>query len=190
MVQARDVALEQEFLEAADAVFRFAHPLTRDPAQAEDLAQETFLRAWARRGQYQPGTNCRAWLFTICRRLFVDRGTRAQREVIVDHAGLEALAAAGQCAAVQDNDPVGAVFASTELDDAVARALDRLPEEQRLVVSLVDIEDQSYASAADVLGVPVGTVRSRLFRGRRLLQCELLAFAQDAGLLARPKESS
>jgi RNA polymerase sigma-70 factor (ECF subfamily) len=87
-------------------------------------------------------------------------------------------------------DPEGAVFERPELSEAIRRALDKLPEEFRSAVVLVDIEDQSYAEAARVLGVPVGTVRSRLFRGRRLLQEDLLAYAEDAGLLARREETN
>ena len=81
------------------------------------------------------------------------------------------------------------MFQRLELQDAVRQALAKLPEDYRLAVTLVDIEDQSYAAAAEVLGVPVGTVRSRLFRGRRLLQQDLLSYAQDAGLLAPTGES-
>ena len=135
---------------------RFALRLTRDGPAAEDLVQETYLRALAHREQYAPGTNCRAWLFTICRNAFVRGAMRDQREVAVEDA---------------------------ELDDAVRKALDKLPEDYRIVVALVDIEDQSYADAAGILGVPLGTVRSRLFRGRRLLQQDLLAYAVDTGLI-------
>ena len=85
--------------------------------------------------------------------------------------------------AVAASDPTGAVFERADLDDAVRRALDKLPEEYRVVVALVDIEDQSYGVVAEILGIPVGTVRSRLFRGRRLLQQDLLAYAMDAGLI-------
>jgi len=107
-----------------------------------------------------------------------------------DDATLEALAAAGVHTSMAGTDPEGAVFERPELSEAIRRALDKLPEEFRSAVVLVDIEDQSYAEAARVLGVPVGTVRSRLFRGRRLLQEDLLAYAEDAGLLARREETN
>ncbi|MGH7529891.1 MAG: sigma factor-like helix-turn-helix DNA-binding protein, partial [Gemmatimonadales bacterium] len=87
----------------------------------------------------------------------------------------------------QGQDSTGALFEHPDLPEALDRALERLPEEYRTAVMLVDLEDRSYVTAADVLGVPLGTVRSRLFRGRRLLQAELVAYAQDAGLL-RPVE--
>ncbi len=183
-----EAAFEQELLAAVEAVHRFALHLTRDPVQAEDLVQETYLKAWARRHQFQPGTSCRGWLFTICRHAYLKGAARAAREVAVEDAELEALGAAGLHASMQARDPHGAVFERSDLDDAVERALARLPEEYRAVVVLVDLEDQSYAAAAAILGVPVGTVRSRLFRARRLLQQDLLAYAEDAGLLPHSKE--
>ncbi|MBI2537948.1 MAG: sigma-70 family RNA polymerase sigma factor [Gemmatimonadetes bacterium] len=183
-------AFEQELLSAIEAVHRFAVHLTRDPSQAEDLVQETYLRALAHRDQYQPGTNCRAWLFTICRNAFLKGARHSEREVATEDAALEALAAAGVHAGMAGTDPEGAVFERPELADAIRLALEKLPEEFRTAVVLVDMEDQSYAEAARVLGVPVGTVRSRLFRGRRLLQGDLLAYAEDAGLLARREENT
>jgi len=180
--------LEQDLLAALNAVHRFALQLARDSARAEDLVQETYLKAWTHRDQFQPGTSCRAWLFTICRNAFLKGEARTLRETPTEDAELEALGAAAVHASVQATDPTGAVFERTELDAAVQQALAKLPVEYRTVVSLVDIEDQSYAAAAGILGVPVGTVRSRLFRGRRLLQQHLLAYAQDAGLLPAMKE--
>jgi RNA polymerase sigma-70 factor, ECF subfamily len=177
---------EQELLTAIEAVHRFALQLARDVSAAEDLVQETYLRALAHRDQYTPGTNCRAWLFTICRNVFMKGAMRDAREVTTEDADLEAMGAAALHGGVTTSDPTGTVFERAELDDAVRKALDRLPEEYRTVVALVDIEDQSYATAAGILGIPVGTVRSRLFRGRRLLQQDLLAYAMDAGLI-RPR---
>lgn len=179
---------EEELLRAIEAVHRFALQLARDPAAAEDLAQETYLRALAHRDQYTPGTNCRAWLFTICRNAFMKGAMRNAREIAVEDAELEAMGAAAVHAAMAGTDPMGGVFDRADLDDAVRRALDKLPEEYRAVVALVDIEDQSYAAVAEILGIPVGTVRSRLFRGRRLLQQDLLAYAIDAGLIPMARE--
>lgn len=181
---------ERELLSAVTAVHRFAAHLARDTSQAEDLVQETYLRALAHRDQYQPGTNCRAWLFKICRNTFLKGQAQSDREQPTEDADLEALAATGLHASVLGTDPEGAVFEQRELADAVARALSRLPEGYRTVVALVDLEDQSYADAAEVLAVPVGTVRSRLFRGRRLLQQDLLAYAEDAGLVAPGKRGA
>ena len=178
-----DPVFEEELLASIEAVHRFALRLARDRSAAEDLVQETYLRALAHRDQYTVGTNCRAWLFTICRNVFVKGAVRDARELATDDAELEAMGAAAVHGAVAASDPTGAVFERADLDDAVRRALDKLPEEYRVVVALVDIEDQSYRVVAEILGIPVGTVRSRLFRGRRLLQQDLLAYAMDAGLI-------
>lgn len=174
---------EEALVAAIPAVHRFAVYLTRDPVRAEDLMQETFVRALAHRDQFTLGTDCRAWLFKIAHNLHRKGEARAQRETTEDDATLEALAAAGVHAGVQGSDPLGTVFEKADLADALQRALEKLPEEYRAVVMLVDLEDQSYADTASVLELPVGTVRSRLFRARRLLQQDLLAHAQDAGLL-------
>lgn len=176
-------AFEQELLDSVEAVHRFALQLARDAIAAEDLVQETYLRALAHREQYTPGSNCRAWLFTICRNVFVKGAMRSAREVATDDAELEAMGAAAVHGTVATSDPTGTMFERTDLDQAVRKGLDRLPEEYRIVVALVDIEDQSYETAAKILGIPIGTVRSRLFRGRRLLQQDLLAYAMDAGLI-------
>jgi RNA polymerase sigma-70 factor (ECF subfamily) len=178
-----DPVFEEELLASIEAVHRFALRLARDVSAAEDLVQETYLRALAHRDQYTVGTNCRAWLFTICRNVFVKGAMRDARELATDDAELEAMGAAAVHGAVAASDPTGALFERADLDDAVHRALDKLPEEYRAVVALVDIEDQSYGVVAEILGIPVGTVRSRLFRGRRLLQQDLLAYAMDAGLI-------
>jgi RNA polymerase sigma-70 factor (ECF subfamily) len=180
--------LEQDLLAELNAVHRFALHLGSDAARADDLVQETYLKAWTHRDQFQPGTSLRAWLFTICRNVFLKGEARMTRETPAEDAELEALGAAALHTSVQAMDPTGAVFERAELDTAVQAALAKLPEQYRTTVVLVDIEDQSYAVAADILGVPVGTVRSRLFRGRRLLQQDLLAYAEDAGLLSAMKE--
>lgn len=181
-------AFEQELLASIEAVHRFALRLAGDPSAAEDVVQETYLRALAHRDQYTPGTNCRAWLFTICRNVFVKGVMRDAREVATDDAELEAMGAAAVHGTVAASDPTGAVFERTDVDDAVRKAMDKLPEEYRTVVALVDVEDQSYAAVAAILAIPVGTVRSRLFRGRRLLQQDLLAYAMDAGLIPMARE--
>jgi RNA polymerase sigma-70 factor (ECF subfamily) len=182
-------SFEDELLSAIDAVYRFAVSLCRDTVAAEDLVQETYARALAHRHSYTPGTDCRAWLFAICRNLFLRNTERAQREVVSDDPELEAFAAAGLHSSMTVVDPEGSLFSRSELWEALDAALDELPEEYRTAVILVDVEDRSYAEAASVAGVPIGTLRSRLFRGRRLLQRRLLAFAQDAGLLPMREET-
>ncbi len=151
--------------------------------------QETFLRAYTAWPSYQVGTECRGWLFTICRNVFLRGHQRDQRQVVCEDAELEALAAAAlHASAVQGG--LGDLFAQIDLELALERALQELPEAFREAVTLVDVQDESYAVASEVLGVPVGTVRSRLFRGRRLLQQSLLEYAKDAGLARSGGDSS
>jgi RNA polymerase sigma-70 factor (ECF subfamily) len=183
-------AFEQELLASIEAVHRFALQLAQERTAAEDLVQETYVRALAHRDQYTPGTNCRAWLFTICRNAYVKSAVKDAREIALEDAELEAAGAAAAPGEMAASDAGGTVFERADVDAAVRRALDKLPDEYRTVVALVDIEDQSYGAVAEILGIPVGTVRSRLHRGRRLLQRDLLAYAMDAGLIpgrAEPK---
>lgn len=165
-----------------DAVYRFARMLAGDDHAGEDLAQETFVRALQHWSQFEPGTNCRAWLFTICRNYWFRANPRARRETPADTLELESYAAAAMTAGRLQEFGGESFFDAPELPDVLRREMLKLPEEFRAAVSLVDLEDESYESAAAVLGVPVGTVKSRLFRGRRLLQERLLVWAEDAGL--------
>jgi RNA polymerase sigma-70 factor (ECF subfamily) len=177
----RDKQFSAEALPWFDDVARFALSLTRDRDEADDLTQETFLRAFRAWHQYTPGTECRRWLFTICRNHFIRERERGKRVTSYDDPEVEALAAASvHASAVQSG--WSDLFDRIDLDDAVANALDALPAPFREAVVAVDLEDMAYEAAAEVLGVPIGTVRSRLFRGRRLLQESLLAYAKDAGL--------
>jgi RNA polymerase sigma-70 factor (ECF subfamily) len=155
--------------------------LTRDPADAQDVVQETYLRAYRSWHTFDPNSDCRRWLFTICRNAFLRSRQQVRHEVDVTDADAEALAAARQHAAMI-SDGTDRLLASVDLRPALERALADLDEPFRSAVQLVDVEDQSYESAAEILGVPIGTVRSRLFRGRRQMQQTLTAFAKDAGL--------
>jgi RNA polymerase sigma-70 factor, ECF subfamily len=181
-----DAAAHEAFsalaLTALDDVYRFARSLTRDEADAEDVVQETYLRAFRSWTTFQTGTDVRRWLFTIARNVFLRSRERGQREMTLDDDGAEMVdaAQANEAWVRRGLDPI---LASAELGPAIREALDELPETFRSVVVLVDLEDQSYEDAAAVLEVPVGTVRSRLFRGRKLLQEKLLIHAQDAGLI-------
>lgn len=178
----RDRQFRTEALRWLPEVTRFALSLTGDESDADDLVQETFLKAYEAWATYTPGTECRGWLFTICRHTFYRRRHREERQVICDDPELEALAAAAVHASARQGG-YGDLFARFDLSDAIDRAIAALPEAFRDVVLLVDVSDQPYEAAAGVLGVPVGTVRSRLFRARRLLQEALIDHARDAGLV-------
>jgi RNA polymerase sigma-70 factor, ECF subfamily len=162
-------------------VARYARLLARDQSEADDLAQETFLRAYENWGSYEPGSDCRKWLFRICRNIFLRERQRSKRIVPVEdpEAVLQSVAYFYREAISHGLD---ALLDHIDLGPALERGLRGMLPEYRAAVVLVDIEDQSYADAAAVLGVPVGTVRSRLFRGRRLLQEALIEYARDLGL--------
>ncbi len=172
-------------LTALDDVYRFARSLTRDEADAEDVVQETYLRAFRSWHTFQPGTDVRRWLFTIARNVFLRSRERGQREVTLDDDGAEAVDAA-QSKEGWIRRGLDPLLARTDLAPAIQEALEAIPEAFRSAVVLVDLEDQSYEDAAEVLGIPVGTVRSRLFRGRKLLQEKLMLHAQDLGLVPTP----
>lgn len=178
----RRAAFKAEILAHLDAVYRYAYSLTRERSEAEDLTQDVFLQALHHWDQYTPGTNARAWLFTICRNLYLRQRERRAREVPTESSELDNLATAAQAAAAP-SDAGRALFDAPELSDVIRKELDKLPNEYREVVVLSDLQDQSYADIAGVLGIPIGTVKSRLFRGRRLLQDALVDYARDAGLL-------
>jgi len=175
-----------EFSDAAiasmDDVYRFARSLTRDPSDAEDVVQDTYLRAFRSWHTFQPGTDIRRWLFTIARNVFLRSRERGQREVTLDD-DQSAVVDAAQAHESWVRGGLDPILDRTDLGPAITDALAQLPESFRSVVVLVDLEDQPYEAAAEVLGIPVGTVRSRLFRGRKLLQVSLAQHARDAGLL-------
>lgn len=182
---ARRAAFERETLAALDSLYRFALHLTRDPAEADDLVQDTYLRAYRNRDQYQLGTNCTAWLFTICRNAWAQKRHREERVTPCELTKLDELALSHRDYPSSGDGCLSDVLELPEFDEVLARALAAVPVTYRMPVAIVDVEDQTYQAAAEILGVPIGTVRSRLFRGRRLLQQGLLAYAQDAGLVPR-----
>jgi RNA polymerase sigma-70 factor (ECF subfamily) len=181
----RDRQFRTEALRWLPEVARFALSLTRDESDADDLVQETFLKAYEAWATYTPGTECRGWLFTICRHAFYRRRQREERHVTCEDPELEALAAAAVHASARQGGYED-LFARFDLSDAIDHAVAALPDSFRDVVLLVDVNGQPYETAAETLGVPIGTVRSRLFRARRLLQEALIEHARDAGLV-RPR---
>ena len=185
---------EEEALPNLDAVYRFALRLVGDEAAAEDLVQETFLRAYRSWHQYTPGTNCKSWLFTICRNIHLRNAERQKKheEIVSQEATGEARGLSREnpvFMSTRSEDPEGTFFASI-VDDEVLRAIEALPEEFRTPVVLADREDLSYKEISELLEVPVGTVKSRLFRGRRMLQRHLHDYAVDVGYLPdqRPRK--
>jgi RNA polymerase sigma-70 factor, ECF subfamily len=168
---------EREALGHLDALYSFALKLARARDEAEDLVSDTVLRAFERWEQYRLGTNIRAWLFTILYHLFVSRKRRIDAREVSESDG-----AAGWSAreVVGEADPEGRFYDSF-LDDEIVRAIDSLPDEYRAAVVLSDIQELRYAEIAQILDIPEGTVKSRLFRGRRLLQHKLRDYAEAMG---------
>ena len=168
--EARDrVRFEEEVLELADQAYRVARRLAPTQEEAEDLVQETFARAFRSWRQYQAGTNLRAWLFRILTNLNIDRGRKVQRTPDIqpmeegDYYLYNRLEESG---AGEDEDRVVERLSQ----DSIVEALAAVPHDFRDVVVLVDIGDFSYADAAQILDIPIGTVMSRLHRGRRNLK--------------------
>lgn len=172
----RRARFEREVTTHLDRLYTFALRLTRIRDDAEDLVSETIVRAFDRWEQYTLGTNARAWLFTILYRTFVNRRRLQQREVLFSDTDRESP----RFEAVGDSDPESAFYDSI-VDEEVTRAIDSLPDRYREAVLLSDVHDFRYAEIAEILGVPEGTAKSRLFRGRRILQRKLIRYAVDMG---------
>ena len=168
---------EREALVHLDALYGFALKLARARDDAEDLVSDTVLRAFERWEQYRLGTNIRAWLFTILYHLFVSRKRRIDAREVSDADGEPGWSTRD---AVGEADPEGRFYDSF-LDDEIVRAIESLPDEYRTAVVLSDIEEMRYAEIAQILDIPEGTVKSRLFRGRRLLQRKLRDYAETMG---------
>lgn len=163
------------------AVSRIAACLTRNKADADDLVQDTFLKAFRHWHTYVPGSDCRRWLAAICRNTHYAQRTRERWVTSVgDEMELETFAAV-QLHKLAIERGVEGMFARLDLACAIQAAIALLPEPYLRVVLLVDVEDLGYGEAAELLEIPIGTVRSRLYRARRLLQEQLTHYAVDAG---------
>lgn len=171
---------EETILVHLDALHRTALRLTHSRAEAEDVVQETCLRAFRGFHRFDPGTNARAWVFTILRRVFLNRLRRDGREVMEsEDTGLDwALESA---TLVPEADNPEERFLQTVLQGDIERALRALPAAFREVVVLVDLEGLSYRETSAVIGCPVGTVMSRLYRGRQLLRRGLARHVRERG---------
>jgi RNA polymerase sigma-70 factor (ECF subfamily) len=172
---ARDrVRFEEEALALADQVYRVARRLVGTREEAEDLVQETYARAFRSWRSYAPGTNLRAWLLRILTNLNIDRGRRSQRAPDTQPLEEGDYYLANKVAEAQGEQALDQDRVVERLSqDSIVDALSSLPHDFRDVVVLVDIGDFSYADAAQILDVPIGTVMSRLHRGRRQLKAKL-----------------
>jgi RNA polymerase sigma-70 factor (ECF subfamily) len=178
----RRTRFEREALPHSDALFRTALRFARNRSDAEDLVQDTLLKAYRAFDRYEPGTNCRAWLFKILTNTGINQHhRRARRPAEVEIEAIESLAAAPEPLPELGAGDLDA-FADL-LDDEVKAALDTLPEPFRLVLVLSVLEGLTYKEIASVLDIPIGTVMSRLYRARRMMQTALRAYARRRGVV-------
>jgi RNA polymerase sigma-70 factor (ECF subfamily) len=172
--EARDrVRFEEDALALSDQVYRVARHLVGSREEAEDLMQETYARAFRSWRSFQPGTNLRAWLLRILTNLNIDRGRRLQRT-----PDTQPLEASDYFLVDRLEEAGGPISEEERVDerlsqDSIVEALAAVPHDFRDVIVLVDIGDFSYADAAQILDIPIGTVMSRLHRGRRILKTQL-----------------
>ena len=174
---------EEIALPSLDVVYRTAVALSGRRHEADDLVQETFLKAFERFESFQPGTNCKAWLLQILRNTWFDR---LRRKKI---AG-QALPLEEEIVAEQSHD-YETIWSNAEdlienfTDEQVIKALSELPEDQRLTLFLIDVEQLSQKEVAEITGVATGTVKSRTSRGRAVLKGKLASYAREMGLLGK-----
>jgi RNA polymerase sigma-70 factor (ECF subfamily) len=180
--EARDrVRFEEEVLELSDQVYRVARRLVPTREEAEDLVQDTYARAFRSWRSYTPGTNLRAWLMRILTNLNIDRGRREQRSPDMRPMEEGDYFLYNRLEEASGGDGEERIVERLS-QDGVVQALSAVPHDFRDVIVLVDIGDFSYAEAAQILDIPIGTVMSRLHRGRRILKSELadVAVAEEA----------
>ncbi len=190
----RQRALKAEFERVAlpqrSYLYKVASYLTKKRARAEDLVQETYLRAFRFFDKFEPGSNCKAWLLSILRHLFVNRYRhRKNQPEMVDCRSLDELSESTveQGEMMERRDPENLLLWNL-MHEEVEDALNELPADYRRAVNLVDIDELSYQEAAEVMKCPIGTLRSRVSRGRRMLETALKDYAQKQGLIRRSEE--
>ena len=185
---ARYQAFYEEAVPHLDALYATALRLTKNEDDAHDLVQETMLKAFRYFDKYERGTNCKAWLFKIMTNTFINRYRKQQkrREFLVDE---DFRPLQERAESPQENPFVGDFHGESHMyhklfGDEVRVALEEIPVDFRMVVLLADLQDFAYKEIAEIMDCPIGTVMSRLYRGRRMLQARLRDYAERQGVIA------
>jgi RNA polymerase sigma-70 factor, ECF subfamily len=173
-----------------DSLYNTAYRMARNAEDAEDLVQEAYLKAYKYYDKFQEGTNFKAWLFKILKNTFINKYRKQQQQPV--HSAFEEIEESFE-SQLRDGRVSGIPNPEEELlehvlDEHVQQALADLPDDYRMVVLLADLEDFSYKEIADILEIPVGTVMSRLYRGRRMLESAMLAYARSHNYLGKDED--
>lgn len=171
----------EEIIPHLDALYNFGLRLTSDPNDAEDLVQDTIVKAYRFFSSYEKGTNAKAWLFRILKNSYINNyRKKSKKPQQVDYDEVSTFYETIRAERTDTSDLEDKMFREL-IDDELSTALDNIPEDFRTVVLLCDVEDFTYEEIANMLDVPIGTIRSRLHRGRNLLKAELLDYAAKRG---------
>ncbi|MCW9706995.1 sigma-70 family RNA polymerase sigma factor [Fodinibius salsisoli] len=172
---------EEEIIPHLDAMYNFALRLTSDPSDAEDLVQDTIVKAFRFFDSYEKGTNAKAWLFRILKNSYINNYRKQSKKPNqVDYDEVATFYETIRAERTDTSDLEDKMFREL-IDDDISNALDELPEDFRTVVLLCDVEGFTYEEISNMLDVPIGTIRSRLHRGRNLLKSQLMEYAKQRG---------
>jgi RNA polymerase sigma-70 factor (ECF subfamily) len=181
---------EREAIPHMPALYTFAVRMTRDEDDASDLVQETYLKAYRFFDKFERGTNCKAWLFRILKNSYINRFRKTSKAPdTVEYDVIEEFYETIRDSSVETSVLEEQIF-SQALDDEVSTALNRLPDEFRTVIILCDIENFTYEEIAEFIDCPIGTVRSRLHRARKILAAQLASYARERGFDVASEEDS
>ncbi|HMB96891.1 MAG TPA: sigma-70 family RNA polymerase sigma factor [Balneolaceae bacterium] len=173
-----------EILPHLDALYNFALRLTTDPNDAEDLVQDSIVKAFRFFSSYEKGTNAKAWLFRILKNSYINSyRKKSSKPQEIDYDEVATFYETIRAERTETSDLEDKMFREL-IDDDITKALDEIPEDFRTVVLLCDVEDFTYEEIANMLDVPIGTIRSRLHRGRNLLKAQLMEYAKKRGFAA------